>query len=288
MLLMTILILIVLGLCLGSFINALVWRLHEQEKLRQKKTLKKVDKDRYAKLSILKGRSMCPDCKHELLAKDLVPVFSWLSLRGKCRYCQKSISMQYPIVEITTAVLFVLSYVLWPVKVHGLQVAIFILWLPLLIGLIALAIYDLKWLILPNRIIYPLTYLALIMAIIDLLSGPGFFKELLNEVLAVAIGGGIFYVLFQFSNGKWIGGGDVRLGGLLGLVMNTPGKSILLLFIASATGTLISLPLLMSSRLKRNSVIPFGPFLILAAIVVQLVGHFILSWYQNAFFPSGV
>src|SRR3954465_436221 len=107
MMLMIIAVLVVLGLCLGSFVNALVWRLHEQEEGGSKKAAAK-------KLSIIKGRSMCPHCKHALKPIDLIPVISWLSLRGKCRYCSKPISIQYPIVELSTALLFVVSYIWWP------------------------------------------------------------------------------------------------------------------------------------------------------------------------------
>ena len=103
-----IIILAWLGLCAGSFVNALVWRLHEQ------KRSKKADK----KLSILNGRSMCVHCRHELTWYDLIPLFSWLLLRGKCRYCKKPISWQYPIVELATAAVFVLSYIFWPNPVN--------------------------------------------------------------------------------------------------------------------------------------------------------------------------
>ncbi len=81
---------------------------------------------------------MCPHCKHRLVAIDLVPVLSWLTLGGKCRYCHKSISVQYPLVELATALLFVASYIWWPVPVSGVQIAIFALWLVLLVGLLAL------------------------------------------------------------------------------------------------------------------------------------------------------
>jgi prepilin signal peptidase PulO-like enzyme (type II secretory pathway) len=279
---MLIVALIIVGLCLGSFVNALVWRLHEQDKL-SKKSSNKANKALVERLSILNGRSMCPNCKHTLAPKDLAPIISWLSLRGKCRYCQKPIAWQYPVVEAVTALLFFISYVFWPVNIHGTQVAVFLLWLVLLVGLIALAVYDLKWFLLPNRIIYPLVSIALAITTLQIVSSSNVAKALLEVVLAVMISGGIFYVLFQVSQGKWIGGGDVKLGWLLGLVVLTPSRSILLLFTASILGTLVSVPLIISSRLKRNSVIPFGPFLILAAIVVQLFGHSILNWYQTIF-----
>jgi prepilin signal peptidase PulO-like enzyme (type II secretory pathway) len=106
---------------------------------------------------------------------------------------------------------------------------------------------------------------------------------LLNVILAVIVGGGIFYVLFQISDGKWIGGGDVRLGAVLGLVAGTPARSLLFIFFGAFGGSLVSLPLLFRHRLKRTSVIPFGPFLIIAAIIVQFFGADILNWYRQTF-----
>jgi prepilin signal peptidase PulO-like enzyme (type II secretory pathway) len=270
---MIIAVLLVFGLVLGSFVNALVWRAHEQE------GQKNPDK----KLSILHGRSMCPHCKHELAAKDLVPVLSWLSLGGRCRYCSKPISEQYPLVEALVAASFVASYIWWPVTLGGTQTAIFVVWLAILVGLAALLVYDLKWLLLPNRIVYPLTIAAALMAVLRIADDAHPGAALLKTVLAVVIAGGIFYVLFQVSDGKWIGGGDVKLGWLLGLVVGTPSKSILLLFLASLMGSLVSLPLLLQHKVKRDSTIPFGPFLIVAAVIVQLFGADVLNWYRQTF-----
>ena len=277
---MIIVILAVVGLCLGSFINALVWRLHEQSAENRKK---KLDKKYLSDLSIAKGRSMCPHCKHELATKDLLPILSWLNLRGKCRYCKQPISGQYPLVELATALLFVVSYLWWPVALDGAQAAIFTLWLALLVGLIALLVYDLHWLLLPDRIIYPLGAIAAAQAVIAIWAASTPLTALLNTLLAVAVGGGIFYLLFQFSGGKWIGGGDVKLGWLLGLVMATPARSFLFIFIAALSGSLVSIPLLASGRLKRTSTIPFGPLLIIAAIIIELFGVHILHWYRQTF-----
>lgn len=279
MLLMIIVILAVVGLCLGSFVNALVWRVREQAK--QAKTKSKTDKTYVKRLSIATGKSMCPHCHHELAAKDLVPLLSWLSLRGKCRYCDKPISKQYPFVELATALLFIASYIWWPSDLHGYQIGVFIWWLILLVGLVALTVYDFRWFLLPNRILYPSAVAAFIMALIVIINADGLAIALLNTVLAVAIGGGIFYVLFQVSKGEWIGGGDVKLGWMLGLVAATPGRSVLFIFLASLTGTLVSLPLLKSKRLSKGSLIPFGPFLIAGLIITQLFGADILHWYQH-------
>ncbi|HVX47980.1 MAG TPA: prepilin peptidase [Candidatus Saccharimonadales bacterium] len=261
---MIIAILAVVGLVLGSFINALVWRTHEG-------------------LSVAHGRSMCPHCKHTLGAADLVPVLSWLMLRGKCRYCKKPISAQYPLVELATGGLFVASYIWWPEAFSNPQKAVFVLWLIILTGLIALAVYDLKWFLLPNRLIYPVAMIAIVQAAVAIADAGSPGTALLNTVLGLIVGGGIFYVLFQVSKGKWIGGGDVKLGALLGLIVATPGRAILFIFFGSLLGSLVSAPLLARGDLKRTSVIPFGPFLIIGGIITVLFGGDILHWYQRVF-----
>lgn len=278
MLLMIIGILAVLGLCLGSFVNALVWRLHEQETHTGKS---KANKQYRERLSVAKGRSMCPACHHELAARDLVPILSWLSLAGKCRYCRKSISVQYPLVEAATAVLFVISYLYWSSAVSGVQVLLLGLWLALLVGLMALLVYDMRWMLLPNRIVYPLGVIAAAYALIVIGIADEPVTALLSTVLSVAVAGGIFYALFQVSGGKWIGGGDVKLGWVIGLLLGTPARGFLYLFLAAILGTVISIPLMASKRLKRSSLIPFGPFLIIAAVVALLFGDRILNWYQH-------
>jgi prepilin signal peptidase PulO-like enzyme (type II secretory pathway) len=272
--------LILFGLVFGSFVNALVWRVHEQEHESHKK---KPNKAYLTKLSVSKGRSMCPDCKHELAAKDLIPVASWLSRGGKCRYCRKPISKQYPMVELATAAVFVISYVWWPVDFDDAQKAIFVVWLMVLTGLMALLVYDARWKLLPNRIMYPLGWIAGILAMLTIASADRPLRAFVDVVLAVVVGGGIFYVLFQVSNGKWIGGGDVKLGWLLGLVVGTPGKALLFIFAASLLGTVYSLPLIASNKLKRDSTIPFGPFLIAGAFLVALFGQDFLNWYNDTF-----
>jgi prepilin signal peptidase PulO-like enzyme (type II secretory pathway) len=277
---MVIAVLLLVGLCLGSFVNALVWRLREQELETGKK---KPNKEYLKQLSIRDGRSMCPHCKHELAAKDLVPLLSWLSVRGRCRYCHKPISAQYPLVELITAGLFAASYLWWPVAFSTSQKVIFVLWLALIVGFMALIVYDLRWQLLPNRIVYPLGVVAALLACVAVASAGDPIKALLDTALAVLIGGGIFYALFQFSEGKWIGGGDVKLGWLLGLVVGTPGKSFLLIFLGALFGSLVSLPLLASKKLQRTSTIPFGPFLIVGAIIAYLFGTDILHWYRDTF-----
>jgi prepilin signal peptidase PulO-like enzyme (type II secretory pathway) len=276
---MVVALLVVFGLCLGSFVNALVWRVHEQDH----ETAKQKPSQKYlTQLSISKGRSMCSHCHHPLAAKDLVPVLSWLSVGGKCRYCRQPIP-DSPLVELATGLLFVGSYLFWPTALHGTQTAVFVLWLGLVVGFMALLVYDLRWMLLPNRILYPLYVPAALLAIIEVVAAPHPLAAIVHTLLAVVIGGGIFYILFQVSAGKWIGGGDVKLGWLLGLIVGTPGQSILIIFLGSIIGTLISAPLMATKRLGKDSLIPFGPFLIIAAIIAQLFGLSILAWYKRVF-----
>lgn len=277
--LMIIAYIFVVGLCLGSFVNALVWRVHEQSKSKKKR----VASD--SQLSLSKGRSMCPECQHLLNWTDLIPVVSWLSLKGRCRYCHKPIAVQYPIVELSTALLFVLSYIYWPQSLIGLEVMIFSLWLLILTGLMALIVYDARWMLLPNRIVFPLTGLGAVLAILRLIKSDNLVIELMNLVGAVLIGGGIFYMLYQGSKGKWIGGGDVKLGWLLGLLVATPTGSFMVIFIAATLGTIVALPGLFLKRLKASSEIPFGPFLIVATIIVLLFSAQIIDWYNKILYP---
>ncbi|HEX5797497.1 MAG TPA: prepilin peptidase [Candidatus Saccharimonadales bacterium] len=273
----TILGLLLLGLCIGSFINALIYRLHWQG------THKKVDGAEKRAYSISSGRSVCPHCKHRLAAKDLIPFFSWIMLHGRCRYCNKPISGQYPTVELITAFLFALSYIFWPYGLSAAEnIAAFVIWLVFLSGFIALFVYDLKYMILPNRIILPLAYLAGIGLLTESLL-IGNLDPLVTAFWGILIGGGIFYVLFQVSDGAWIGGGDVKLGLLLGAVIGGPWPALLMLFLASLIGTLYSLPLIMSKKVKPRTRIPFGPFLITAAVLVQFFGMAIIDWYQNMY-----
>lgn len=273
---MIIAILILLGLCFGSFVNAFVWRLRQQSLPAKQRAAKKAD------LSISKGRSMCVHCGHTLQAIDLIPVLSWISLKGKCRYCKKKISWQYPLVELSMAVLFVGSYLLWPNQINGWEVVHFSLWLVSLVAFMSLIIYDLRWMLLPNKIIFPMYGLAAV-SVLSRMAQDMSLKPLLGSLAGLLVGGGLFYILFQVSKGRWIGGGDVKLGFLLGALLGGPLQAALMLFGASLMGTILAVPLLLSGRVTRNTRIPFGPFLIMAAILTHLFGASLTEWYIATF-----
>lgn len=269
---MIIVMLILLGLALGSFVNALVWRVYQQEQPKKKRVAS--DKD----LSVATGRSMCPHCRHTLGVADLIPVLSWVSLGGKCRYCHKPIGWQYPLVELATAAFFILSYVAWPMEWDAAGIAALGVWLASLVGLMALLVYDLRWMLLPNRIVFPLIGLGVGHVLLQAALRQDW-TLLVDGILSLGVAGGIFYVLFQISAGRWIGGGDVKLGFALGLLLLSPAKSLLMLFVASVIGTFVSLTLMSVKRLGRKSIVPFGPFLIVATIITQLFGADIIDWY---------
>ena len=266
------LIVLVLGLVFGSFVNALVWRMHEQ--------LTNKSKRFKPELSIVKGRSLCPSCKHQLSANDLWPVISWIALRGKCRYCKKPISWQYPLVELSTAALFMLSYAVWPFSFSLLGYMTFVVWLIILVQLVALFVYDIKWMILPNRLVglvVPFSGLLVVLHAFDVRS-PGY---VLSAVTGAAVIAGLFWALFQISGGKWIGGGDVKLAVALGLIAGSPVKALLVIFIASLLGTVISLPFLIAKKRKLINKVAFGPYLITATVIVFFWGSAMIHWYAE-------
>jgi leader peptidase (prepilin peptidase)/N-methyltransferase len=278
-----IVILALLGLATGSFVNALVWRLHEQSKKSRRKSSGSRQAKQAVNLSILNGRSICPNCRHQLAWYDLIPVASWLVLKGKCRYCQKPISPQYPIVELVSAVVFAGSYIFWPETVHlNGQWLLLSAWLAASVGLLALAVYDLRWYLLPNAIIYPTLAVAAIgrLAYIILFDGRPW-HSLFLWASSVLIASGVFFVLFTYSKGKWIGFGDVRLGLITGSLLADPEKSIAMLFVASLLGTLAVLPALSKGNKSLTSKLPYGPFLIAGTAIMVLFGDSLLSWYKG-------
>lgn len=275
-------VLIFLGLSLGSFVNALVWRLYKQQEIVDKKP--KDAKRKLHELSIVHGRSMCMHCGHVLAPKDLVPVLSWLYLKGKCRYCRKPID-DTPVAELMLPVLFVISYAAWPSTVsswNGLDIAALGLWLAILTGFLALTLYDARWFLLPNRVVLPVTVLAVAFSALQaVMSG-----DVMTFILAVAGGvtvSGVFLTMSLLSKGAWIGDGDIKLGISLGLLVGTPLLSLLIIFVASLLGTLYALPQMLRGKRHMNSMLPFGPFLISATIIVFLWGNSIYAWYFHLF-----
>lgn len=290
------LVLFAFGLVWGSFVNALVWRLHKQAeltevqeaKLNSQKSKKKQSKslsiESAATYSIMRGRSMCPHCHHQLAAKDLVPVFSWLQLKGKCRYCRAPISWQYPFIELLTGVLFVVFYLGWQNNFGGLHLILFLYGLTYIVFFVALAAYDAKWFLLPDRLVFPLTVFALTQVVVTSVWLHSW-QALWQPFAGAGVIFGLFWVIYQVSKGEWIGGGDVKLAVPLGLIAGTPLKALLVLFLASLIGTVVSLPSLVRAGKEDGWTrhVPFGPYLLTGCFLVMLFADRFIHWYERIF-----
>jgi leader peptidase (prepilin peptidase) / N-methyltransferase len=238
-----------LGLIIGSFLNCVVFRLEKEE-------------------SFLKGRSYCPNCRHQLTWLDLIPVFSFLFLGGKCRYCKKKISWQYPLVEISTAILFVLvAYFSFP---DFLTTSYLLLTTSLLL---VIFIFDLKHYIIPDGAIFSAIGIALVYDLLrsDLLGR--------SDLLISAIGAALFFLaIFLISKGKWMGFGDVKLAFFMGLFLGFP-KILVALFLAFLIGAIIGVCLIIFGKKKFSSEVPFGPFLIIGTFLALFFGEKLITWY---------
>ena len=262
----SVIILALLGLTFGSFVNAAVWR------IRQKRAL-----------SLLDDRSECTHCGHKLAWFDLIPVVSWAMLRGRCRYCGKRIE-DTPLPEIGVTLYFVGSFILWPGNLGmALGITDFVFWLVYGVLLAILFVYDVRYMLLPNKLTYTLIVLAAVNLIIHIIAMPADAVSLIvNAALGVVSIGGIYLALYVVSRGRWVGFGDVKLGVFLGLALMNWKLGLLTFLLANLLGCLVILPGLLTRKLTRTSRVPFGPFLIVAFVIAMLVGRPIVTWYLTA------
>jgi leader peptidase (prepilin peptidase) / N-methyltransferase len=227
----------IIGLCFGSFLNVLISRLDREE-------------------GMVTGRSHCPRCKHILAWYDLVPLLSFLYIRGKCRYCKSKISWQYPLVESITAILLVVLF-----RQSGMNLGAGNIYDAILvIGFLALAVFDYLYLILPDKIVFSLIALALTF---NFIYQPEVFSENLLVGLVLALILGIIYLV---SAGEWMGFGDVKLVLLIGLALGYP---IAIAAVVSAIwlASIVGLVLVVLSRANFKTALPLGTFLSVATIL---------------------
>jgi prepilin signal peptidase PulO-like enzyme (type II secretory pathway) len=252
----------ILGAISGSFFKSVIAR----EKMR---------------MSALRGRSICPKCGHELGFWDLIPIFSFIFLRGKCRYCRQKISLQYPIVELVTALLFV--FVAYFHSAFSFQLSAFISItrdLFFVSVLLLLFVFDLRYGIIPDRISVPAIALSVILgpALAGPITGSLFFHNILKMLLAIFAGGGFFLAQFLISKGKWVGGGDVRLGVLMGAMLSWPNILIALL-LAYVAGAIYGIIAIILKKKTLRSTVPFGTFLAASTFITLFYGTEILNCY---------
>jgi prepilin signal peptidase PulO-like enzyme (type II secretory pathway) len=280
------LVLIIFGLMSGSFAGASVWRLRARQLRQDKKSGEKINEREYSELkqltetSITNDRSRCLHCSYQLKWYDLIPIISWVGLRGRCRKCRKSIGYLEPTIEIAVAAFFVISFTFWPQLISSpVEIIAFILWLVAGVLLAILFTYDLKWFLLPDMVNFSFIGLGAINSILVLVNSKDIGESLINIAVSIMILSGIYWLLYIISKGRWIGFGDIKLGLGLALFLADWKLAFLGLFIANLIGCLIVIPPMLLGKLKRDSQIQFGPLLILGFIIAKLAGDYLVSMY---------
>lgn len=245
-----------LGIVIGSFLNVCIYRIPKEE-------------------SIVVGGSSCQSCGTSLTALDLIPVFSYAALGGKCRHCKAKISPQYPIIEAVTGILFLLLYLKF-----GLS-WLLLVYMGLTALLIVITLIDFRYMIIPNGLIVT----GLVIGAAQLAASiftTGVFESWPVYAIGFFAGGLPLFLIAAFCTyvlkKDAIGGGDIKLMAMAGLIL---GWKLIIpaYFIGIVTGAVISIVLLASGKKKRGDEIPFGPFLCLGTAVSMFFGSEIIKWY---------
>jgi prepilin signal peptidase PulO-like enzyme (type II secretory pathway) len=232
-----------IGVCMGSFGNVIIFRTPEGKSIR--------------------GRSVCRHCGKELRAWELVPLLSFLFLRGRCARCKNPLSWQYPLVELASGLLFLtaISYLQY---FHVALLLGAILWLLLLI-----AVIDLRTKMISDALNIPFAILSLIYSLVH-----GIFPW-----VAILVGAGFFLLQWAVSRGKWVGSGDIILAAGMGALLGTWQKTLVFLFLSYIIGALVAVVLMARGSASRKDMMAFGPFLIIGGIVAFFFGDWILEFY---------
>lgn len=211
---------------------------------------------------------------------DLIPVVSWLVLKGKCRNCHKRIGLFELLIELGVAAFFVISYIFWPFELAtGLEIARFVVWLIAGVILAMLVAYDTKWYLLPDKLTAILASLGVVSVLLTTIRSAEPLTAILSAVAAVAILSGLYLVLYLVSKGRWVGFGDVKLGVGLALLLGDWQLALIALFLANFVGCLIVLPFMIAGKLTRSSRVPFGPLLIIGMILSFFIGPMLIELY---------
>lgn len=263
-----ILVLFVIGLIVGSFLNVVICRLNTQE-------------------SIIKKRSYCPHCKKKLAWHELIPLMSFLLQAGRCKKCNQKISWQYPLVELASGILFVSVFefvISYKLIADWQSIVALLFWLFTVSCLIIIFVYDLKHYIIPDKIIYPAIIIAFLYQLQDSFFNFKFSIDfqfpIFNYLLASLIAGLFFFIIVLISNGKWMGMGDVKLAVFMGLVLGWP-NILAALFLAFLAGAFVCLILIILSKKSLKSEVPFAPFLTASTLITIFWGEALINWYFN-------
>ena len=245
-----------LGLAVGSFLNVCIDRLPQGQ-------------------SIVRVPSHCDFCSQRLKWWELVPLFSYLWLRGRCRYCSARIPRRLPAVELATSLIF--AFLIWHYGGFSLQLSIALVYACILI---VIFVIDLERGLILNIVIYPAIALAIVLSFF----WPGFGEFWPTLGIANALLGGVvgfvFMLIPYLASRGGMGGGDVWLAGFMGLVTGFPLVFVALL-LGIIAGGLVAIVLLIARVKKRKDAIPFGPFLAAATMATILWGQYIYDWYMS-------
>lgn len=252
--------LFIIGAAVGSFTSVVIYRLHHKKK------------------GILRGRSACTECETELKSLDLIPIVSFLSLRGKCRYCSKEISYMYPLLELITGGLFALLFLKFPffnsaLQFSGVIFGMYCLYAFYVFVLVFTFFFDLHYLKVSDEILLPAILIGLIATIATPLT-PHFFNAVMGAAVAVAF----FGAQFLISKGTWIGLGDLRIGAFMGVIFGWK-LTIVALFLSYLIGSVVSIFIIARKKKFRGVKIPFAPLLVTGTLVTIFFGDAILQWY---------
>lgn len=247
---MELLIIFFFGLCLGSFLNVVIFRLGKKN-------------------GILLGGSECPHCGHSLKWQNLIPILSFLALKGKCRYCRRKLSWTYPAVEILTAAAF-LAYIYFR-NTYDIQV---IYGLALISGLIVITFSDLLELIIPDKIVFPLIILAFAFNLIAV--------DISARLITGLILGAIFAIMYLGSRGRWMGLGDAKLVFLIGLALGYP-LGVLAVLLSVWTAALVGIALVMAKKATLKTALPLGTFLATSSIILIIFQNELQKITQTIF-----
>lgn len=259
------LFLFAMGASIGSFLTVVIYRTWHGD-------------------SVSRGRSYCDHCKAQISAWDNIPILSFLLLRGKSRCCKKSIDWTYPVVELTTGLLFVwwgsLGFTFFSLTQTPLQVLQPFYWL--VVGILLLIIFfaDIMYYIIPDFASLALLILTILYRSILVLAGIMRPVDFLYAILSGLIASALFYGLYRITRRKGIGFGDVKLVAVLGLILGFP-KTVPALFLAFVIGGLVASVLLVLGKKRFGQILPFGPFLILSTCISLLWGNQLWSWYWS-------
>lgn len=239
-----------LGTVIGSFINTCIYRIPRGK-------------------SVAYPPSYCPQCGYNLKPADLIPIFSYLLLKGKCRKCREAISGQYILVEILTGFMFTLAFIKFGLTIEFLIAAV------LITSLIISAFIDLKYQVIPDKVVLTTFIMGLLLNIL-------INKEnILYHLMGFALGGGTIFLIVVLSRGG-MGGGDIKLFAAVGIFLGFRLTALALL-LSFILGSFAGIVLVLLKRKKINDAIPFGPFIALASVISLFVGEKILAWYLGLF-----